>query len=110
MPPNQQLMRPMIPPIEFLDQHLDVFQASSYDLQEDCFVIESGPPEKTDLDLFCVKGIVDGLVENKVIPSHPDGCLALNSRADINIAVQFFFSAEIACRPSGNVWPLTAAL
>ncbi|KAF9926684.1 FtsJ methyltransferase domain-containing protein 2 [Linnemannia zychae] len=58
-------MRPLIPPTEFLDQHLDVFQAASYDLPEDCFKIESGSPEAVDLDLFCFKGIVDKLVESK---------------------------------------------
>ncbi|KAF9569135.1 FtsJ methyltransferase domain-containing protein 2 [Mortierella alpina] len=61
----QQLMRPLIPPIEFLDQHLDVFQASSYELPEGCFRIESGPPATVDLDLFCIEGIVNNLLESK---------------------------------------------
>ncbi|KAG0212396.1 FtsJ methyltransferase domain-containing protein 2 [Mortierella sp. GBA30] len=58
-------MRPLIPPAEFLDQHLDVFQASSYTLPADCFKIESGAPVVVDLDLFCVEGIVNNLVESK---------------------------------------------
>ncbi|KAF9347062.1 FtsJ methyltransferase domain-containing protein 2 [Mortierella sp. AD094] len=60
-----QLMRPLIPPTEFLDQHLDVFQASSYELPEGCFKIEYGPPEEVDLDLLCIKGIVDNLLDSK---------------------------------------------
>ncbi|KAF9539130.1 FtsJ methyltransferase domain-containing protein 2 [Mortierella hygrophila] len=63
--PNQQLMRPLIPPAEFLDQHLDVFQASSYEIPPNCLEIKSGRPEAVDLDLFCIKGIVDNLVESK---------------------------------------------
>ncbi|KAF9984775.1 FtsJ methyltransferase domain-containing protein 2 [Mortierella antarctica] len=63
--PPQQLMRPLIPPVEFLDQHLDVFQTSSYELPEDCFRIESGPPATVDLDLFCIEGIVNNLLESK---------------------------------------------
>ncbi|KAG0286446.1 FtsJ methyltransferase domain-containing protein 2 [Linnemannia gamsii] len=62
---NQQLMRPLIPPAEFLDQHLDVFQASSYDIPPNCFQIKYGRSEAVDLDLFCFKGIVDNLVESK---------------------------------------------
>ncbi|KAF8931084.1 FtsJ methyltransferase domain-containing protein 2 [Haplosporangium gracile] len=62
---NQQLMRPLIPPAEFLDQHLDVFQATSYEIPPNCFKINSGRPEAVDLDLFCIKGIVDNLVESK---------------------------------------------
>ncbi|KAF9205499.1 FtsJ methyltransferase domain-containing protein 2 [Haplosporangium sp. Z 27] len=62
---QSQLMRPLVPPTEFLDQHLDVFQASSYELPENCFKIEYGPPEKVDLDLLCIKGIVDNLVDSK---------------------------------------------
>lgn len=83
-------MRPMIPPIEFLDQHLDVFQASTYDLAEDSFVIESGPPEKADLDLFCIKGIVDGLIENKVILSNPDLNLALIPTLTVVLSTIFY--------------------
>ncbi|KAI8606281.1 FtsJ-like methyltransferase-domain-containing protein [Dissophora ornata] len=58
-------MRPLTPAVEFLDQHLDVFQAESYELPEGCFKIESGTPEKVDLDLFCIQGIVNNLVESK---------------------------------------------
>ncbi|KAI1302436.1 FtsJ methyltransferase domain-containing protein 2 [Mortierella claussenii] len=62
---QHQLMRPLVPPTEFLDQHLDVFQATTYDLPENCFKIISGPPEKMDLDLFCIQGIVDKLLDSK---------------------------------------------
>ncbi|KAF9184053.1 FtsJ methyltransferase domain-containing protein 2 [Haplosporangium sp. Z 767] len=58
-------MRPLRPPAEFLDQHLDVFQAASYDLPEGCFKVESGPPEPVDMNLFCIQDIVDKLVESK---------------------------------------------
>ncbi|KAG0001945.1 FtsJ methyltransferase domain-containing protein 2 [Entomortierella chlamydospora] len=61
-----QLMRPLIPPTEFLDQHLDVFQASSYELPEGCFKIEYGPSEEIDLDLLCIKGIVNNLLDSKM--------------------------------------------
>ncbi|KAF9428806.1 FtsJ methyltransferase domain-containing protein 2 [Podila epigama] len=64
-PPQSQLMRPMIPPVEFIDQHLDVFQAASYELPEGCFKIETGPVEQVDLDMFCVKDIVETLLESK---------------------------------------------
>ncbi|KAF9125267.1 FtsJ methyltransferase domain-containing protein 2 [Mortierella sp. 14UC] len=60
-----QLMRPLVPPAEFLDQHLDVFQATSYDIPSNCLKILSGEPEAMDLDLFCIKGIVNNLVESK---------------------------------------------
>ncbi|KAF9100632.1 FtsJ methyltransferase domain-containing protein 2 [Mortierella sp. AM989] len=60
-----QLMRPLIPPTEFLDQHLDVFQATSYELPGDCFKIERGPPENIDFDLLCIKGIVENLLQSK---------------------------------------------
>ncbi|KAG0258806.1 FtsJ methyltransferase domain-containing protein 2 [Mortierella polycephala] len=58
-------MRPLRPPTEFLDQHLDVFQAALYELPEGCFKIESGPPEPVDMNLFCIQDIVDNLVESK---------------------------------------------
>ncbi|KAG9073349.1 FtsJ methyltransferase domain-containing protein 2 [Linnemannia hyalina] len=62
---SQGPLRPLIPPAEFLDQHLDVFQASSYEIPPNCLEIKSGRPEAVDLDLFCIKGIVDNLVESK---------------------------------------------
>ncbi|KAF9299871.1 FtsJ methyltransferase domain-containing protein 2 [Mortierella antarctica] len=58
-------MRPMIPPVEFIDQHLDVFQATSYDLPEGCFKIETGPAEEVDLNMFCLKDIVETLLDSK---------------------------------------------
>lgn len=61
-------MRPMIPPVEFIDQHLDVFQATSYDLPEGCFKIETGPAEEVDLNMFCLKDIVETLLDSKVRP------------------------------------------
>ncbi|KAF9431470.1 FtsJ methyltransferase domain-containing protein 2 [Entomortierella beljakovae] len=62
---KQQLMRPFIPPEEFLDQHLDVFQAISYELPDGCLQIKYGEPEQVDLDIFCAKGIVDNLLDSK---------------------------------------------
>ncbi|KAF9309262.1 FtsJ methyltransferase domain-containing protein 2 [Podila horticola] len=64
-PSQSQLMRPMIPPVEFIDQHLDVFQATSYDLPEGCFKIETGPAEEVDLNMFCLKDIVETLLDSK---------------------------------------------
>ncbi|KAI7822345.1 FtsJ-like methyltransferase-domain-containing protein [Gamsiella multidivaricata] len=64
-PQQPQLMRPLVPAVEFIDQHLDVFQAASYELPEGCFKIESGPSEEVDMNLFCVPGIVNNLVESK---------------------------------------------
>jgi hypothetical protein len=60
-------MRPLVPAEEFLDQHLDVFQAASYEMPESCLKIESGSPEAVDLNLFCAQGIVENLLESKVI-------------------------------------------
>ncbi|KAG0345174.1 FtsJ methyltransferase domain-containing protein 2 [Podila humilis] len=65
VPPQSQLMRPMIPPTEFIDQHLDVFQATTYDLPEGCFKIQTGPAEDIDFDMFCVKDIVETLLDSK---------------------------------------------
>ncbi|KAI9238683.1 MAG: FtsJ-like methyltransferase-domain-containing protein [Podila humilis] len=64
-PSQSQLMRPMIPPVEFIDQHLDVFQATSYDIPEGSFKIETGPAEEVDLNMFCLKDIVETLLDSK---------------------------------------------
>ncbi|KAG0243531.1 FtsJ methyltransferase domain-containing protein 2 [Mortierella sp. GBA43] len=62
---QQPLMRPLVPAEEFLVQHLDVFQATSYELPESCFRIESGPQDEVNFNLFCVQGIVENLLESK---------------------------------------------
>ncbi|KAF9585508.1 FtsJ methyltransferase domain-containing protein 2 [Lunasporangiospora selenospora] len=57
--------RPIVPATEYLNQHLDIFQAASYELPENCLTIRSGFPESIDFNMFCSEEIVRNLTDNK---------------------------------------------
>ncbi|KAG0379270.1 FtsJ methyltransferase domain-containing protein 2 [Mortierella sp. AD032] len=81
---NQQLMRPLVPAAEFLDQHLDVFQASSYDMPSDCLIIESGTPEAKKLR--AVPQDVFGRARQRCNPYELVGSSIFMNRASVKLA------------------------
>ncbi|KAF9977823.1 FtsJ methyltransferase domain-containing protein 2 [Actinomortierella ambigua] len=56
---------PMLPPEQFLDQHLEIFQAPTYTIPDGAFKVDVGEQEEINYDQFCSKEIYDSLIRKK---------------------------------------------
>ncbi|KAG0268823.1 FtsJ methyltransferase domain-containing protein 2 [Actinomortierella ambigua] len=56
---------PMLPPEQFLDQHLEIFQAPSYTIPESAFMVDVGEQEEINYDQFCTRDTYETLIGKK---------------------------------------------